>query len=262
MVLKEKISYIKKKNWFLNYFFFLRRKKIWTGGRSLGKKVFWGQVGKVAGWRFFFSVTWDYSVINLLGVIQSFAKIININSIFSFIFFPKYGIFSILPAEDTVRLSSTYIHDVFSKELAIGHSTILQNLSIGEIIFLLQTKHCKPATVSRSSGMFCKILKKTSSRAFIQYPSKVVSIVPLAMSASKGTSKWVNLEKLRKAGQSYLFGWIPKVRGIAMNPVDHPHGGWTNKGCHPWTPSGQLTKNVKTRKKKWWSNSIIFSLWK
>lgn len=262
MVLKEKIIFLKKKNWFLNYFFFLWKKKIWTGGRSFGKKVFWGQVGKVSGWWFFFNVVRNYSIVNLQGTVQAFVKPLNTNSVFSLMFFFKYGIFSILPAEDTMWLSSVYIYDIFSKEISLGQSTILENFSIGEIIFSLQTKRYKTALVGWSSGMFCKILKKNSYWVFIQYPSKLISIIPAKMSATWGVSKKINFEKLKKAGQSYLYGWIPKVRGIAMNPVDHPHGGWTNGGCHPWTPSGHLTKNVKTRKKKWWSNSIIFSLWK
>jgi len=51
---------------------------------------------------------------------------------------------------------------------------------------------------------------------------------------------------MTKAGQSRYKGRAPKVRGIAMNPVDHPHGGRTNKGGHPVTPNGWLTKGVKT----------------
>jgi len=54
------------------------------------------------------------------------------------------------------------------------------------------------------------------------------------------------------------MGKSPKVRGIAMNPVDHPHGGRTNKGGHPVTPNGFLTKGVKTRKLKSWSKKKIY----
>lgn len=262
MVLKKNFSFLQKKNWFLNYFFLLWWKKRWSGGRSFGKKVFRGQVGKVSGRWFLYNIIRDYSIMNISGTIQAFVKPLYVNSIFSLLFFPKYGLFSIIPTEETTWLSSTYINDIFNKEINLGNSTILENFSIGEIIFSLQTKRYNLACVGRSSGMFCKILKKTHIRAFIQYPSKLVSIIPLKMFATRGVSKKINFEKLKKAGQSYLYGWIPKVRGIAMNPVDHPHGGRTNGGCHPRTPTGFLTKNVKTWKKKWWSDSIIFSLWK
>ena len=116
------------------------------------------------------------------------------------------------------------------------------------------------ATISRTAGTSCKILKKLNNRVFIQFPSKVIGILPENNLATKGVCKKLLIKKLKKAGDSRYLGWISKVWGIAMNPVDHPHGGWTNGGCHPWTPTGFLTKGVKTRKKNSWSNSIIFSL--
>jgi len=64
---------------------------------------------------------------------------------------------------------------------------------------------------------------------------------------------------MTKAGQSRYKGRAPKVRGIAMNPVDHPHGGRTNKGGHPVTPSGWLTKGVKTRHTAKWSAKKIYA---
>jgi large subunit ribosomal protein L2 len=94
------------------------------------------------------------------------------------------------------------------------------------------------------------LIKKTGDRAFVQFPSTVVGIIPTNTFATKGMSKKLIIKKITKAGDSKLLGRIPKVRGIAMNPVDHPHGGRTNGGCHPRTPTGFLTKNVKTRKKK------------
>lgn len=262
MVLNKNFIFIKKKNRFLKFFFFLWKKKCWTGGWSFGKKVFWGQVGNVSGRRFTYRISWDYSIINVPGFIQTFFKPFGVNSIFNFIFYWKYGLLSLIPSEETIRISNMYINTVFQTDILTGNSSFLKNFSVGSTIFLVQTKKNKKAIVSRSAGTFCKILKKINDRVFIQFPSKVVGILPINNFATKGMSKKFFIKTLYKAGNSWLLGRIPKVWGIAMNPVDHPHGGWTNGGCHPKTPTGFLTKNVKTWKKKCWSNPIIFSLWK
>jgi large subunit ribosomal protein L2 len=116
------------------------------------------------------------------------------------------------------------------------------------------------AKISWSSGTSCKVLKHLEGKAFVQFPSSTVGILSLNCFAIKGSNYWIPLIKLKKAGDARILGKIPKVWGIAMNPVDHPHGGWTNGGIHPRTPKGFLTKNIKTRKRKKWSNPLIFSL--
>lgn len=260
MVLNKNCLFITKKSWYLKYFFSLWEKKIWTGGRSFGKKVFWGQVGKTAKWRFVYRIIWNYSVINIQGLIQSFFKPYKNNHFLNLIFFWKYGLLVFNPSEETDKLSGTYLNNFYLLDTEFGNSNILKNFSVGSICFSLQTKKNKKSTISRSSGTFCKILKKINDWIFLQFPSKTVGILPSTNFVTKGVNKKTVLKKLFKAGHSKLLGWISKVWGIAMNPVDHPHGGWTNGGIHPWTPTGFLTKNVKTRKKKCWSNSIIFTL--
>lgn len=262
MVINNNISNIKKWNCFLKYFFFLWKKKYWTGGRSWGVKVFRGQVGKISGWRFIFKIIWNYSIFNINGIVQFFLYPFNFTSVFSLLFFFKYGFIGIVPTEETSYISNLYRHDLFSKDISFGNSTLISNFIVGTNFFSLQLLRYWHSTIARSSGTTCKILKKTDSCAFVQFPSKLVWIIPLFSAASRGMSKKIDKKKLYKAGNSYILGWIPKVRGIAMNPVDHPHGGWTNGGCHPRTPKGFLTKNVKTWKWKCWSNPVIFSLWK
>ena len=260
MVLRSNYTFLKKKCWFLKFFFFLWKKKCWSGGRSFGKKVFRGQVGKVSGRWFSYLIIWNYSILNVQGLVQAFFKPFKVNFIVNFVFFWKYGLLAILPAEESSKLSEFYINSFKNDEVAFGSSNIIKNFIVGSLFFLLQTKKNKNASVARASGTFCKFLKKINDWAFIQFPSKVVGIIPITNFVTKGISKKILIKKLFKAGDSWFLGCIPKVRGIAMNPVDHPHGGWTNGGIHPWTPTGFLTKNVKTRKKKHWSNPIIFSL--
>lgn len=261
MVLKIENSFLNKKNKFLKFFFFLRKSKKWSGGRSFGKKIFWGQVGIVSGWWFIYWINRNFSIINIKGLIQSFFKPFNINFIVSLVFFWKYGLLSFLPTADLTNISDEIITNITPTEISSGASNLLKNFSVGSIIFSLQLQLNNSAKISWSSGTSCKVLKHLEGKAFVQFPSSTVGILPLKCFAIKGSSYWIPLKKLKKAGNSRIIGKIPKVWGIAMNPVDHPHGGRTNGGIHPWTPTGFLTKNVKTRKKKKWSNSLIFS-WK
>lgn len=262
MVLKDNFTCLTKKDWFLKYFFYLWERKNWSGGWSFGKKVFWGQVGSVSGKWFNYKIIWNYSIINLFGIIQSFFKPFKCNFVLNFIFFWKHGLLALLPSEDTSKLSGIYLNTITDTNIELGYSNLIKNFLVGSLCFLLQTKKNSSATVSRSSGTFCKLLKKINNWVLIQFPSKTIGILPIFYFATLGVSKWIDVIKLSKAGNSWILGKIPKVWGIAMNPVDHPHGGRTNGGIHPKTPKGFLTKNVKTWKWKLWSNSIIFSLWK
>lgn len=261
MVLDMEYKCLKKKNWFLKYFYFLRNKKQWTGGWSYGKKVFWGQVGKISGRWFCLRVLWNYTIINISGIVQNFFKVFRDNYIIAFIFFWKYGLLSCIPAAETIKISDDIKTIVSDENIKVGSSTILKNFSIGVLIFSVQLKYNTQGKISWSSGTTCKILKKISNCVFVQFPSKTIGIIPEICFATKGMSKRITVAKLQKAGQAWRLGKIPKVWGIAMNPVDHPHGGWTNGGIHPRTPTGFLTKNIKTWKKKKWSNPLIFSLW-
>lgn len=176
------------------------------------------------------------------------------------VFYPVAGVFSVNLLEELHDVCSFLIHNTTSINVNIwGNSLVLRNANIGFVIFSVQTQFAKKAIIARSSGCYAKILKKTQYKIFLQLPSMTIYTVAATSAATLGlSSKWF-LRRMQKAGEARHMFRVPKVWGIAMNPVDHPHGGWTNKGCHPVTPSGYLTWGVKTWKSKKWSSWKIYA---
>lgn len=121
-------------------------------------------------------------------------------------------------------------------------------------IHSLEVRPMSGATISRSAGTRCKLLRSSSgdTNALVSLPSGNKLEVSPNCFATVGTVSNPKHSQivLRKAGVSRWLGHRPFSRGIAKNPVDHPHGGRTNGGCHPKTPWGKLTKGVKTRSVK------------
>ena len=139
-------------------------------------------------------------------------------------------------------------------------STCLSNIILGSLIFSLQSNYLGVGKFSLSGGCYSKLLNNASLYTIIQLPSKKNYLLPSTYFATIGTVSLHKTKRLTKAGQSWWLGSIPKVRGIAMNPVDHPHGGRANGGKHPWTPKGLLAKGQKTWKRVKWSDKWIFNL--
>lgn len=243
---------------FLKYFFHLWERKISSGGRAHGRKVLWGLVNYNK--RYFFNFNFYYSVWNYEGIVQSFLKTLKMNFTTGLIFYPTVGLFSINPIDDLHDVYSYLIHNTMPVETNIwGNSLVLWNGNIGFVVFSVQSQYMKKAILARSAGCYSKILKKSRGWIFLQLPSMLIYTVSELSCATLGlSSKWF-LWWMTKAGEARHMFWVPKVRGIAMNPVDHPHGGWTNKGGHPVSPTGWLTKGVKTWKKRKWSQWKIFA---
>lgn len=248
----------KKEYFFLKYFFRLWKRWISTGGRSHGLKVFWGIVA-YQKW-FFFNTNFNYFIWNTPGIIQSFFKTIKMNFTGAIIFYPKLGAFTLGSLEELSNINSFVYHNTTVKQkLQRGYSLPFTYANIGFVFFAIQTKIHTWALFAWSAGCYGKILKKQTTRVFIQLPSLFVYVVSPLASATLGIASKKYFWKMSKAGHSRYLDWIPKVWGIAMNPVDHPHGGRTNKGGHPVTPQGFLTKGVKTRKKNSWSKKKLYA---
>jgi len=135
-------------------------------------------------------------------------------------------------------------------ELKLGNRTMLKNIPTGSILHSLSIG--SNAKFVRSAGLFFQIIQKTSDSCKIRLPSGFVKEVS---NESYGTLGSVsnfqhNLISIGKAGRSRWLGIRPSVRGIAMNPVDHPHGGRTNGGRPSVTPWGIPTKGKPTVLKK------------
>lgn len=139
-------------------------------------------------------------------------------------------------------------------EVEVGNSLYLKNIPIGTIIHNIELHQGRGGVLVRSAGTATQIIAKESGYAHIKLPSTEVRRVSLECRATIGQvgNFEHNTISLGKAGRSRWLGRNPRVRGVAMNPVDHPMGGGEGKtsgGRHPCSPWGQPAKGFKTRRK-------------
>jgi large subunit ribosomal protein L2 len=148
-------------------------------------------------------------------------------------------------------------------DIVTGNCLPLKNIPVGTIVHNIELKPGKGAEMARSAGSAAQVLAKEGLYAQIKLPSNEVRMVDLNCRACIGQVG--NLDhgiiRLGKAGRNRWLGIRPSVRGTAMNPHDHPHGGGEGKnksaGRNPVTPWGKPTLGYKTRKKNKASNKFI-----
>lgn len=143
-----------------------------------------------------------------------------------------------------------------------GNSLPLQNIPAGTLVHNVELKPGKGGQLARAAGAYAQLMAKEGKYAHLKLPSGEVRMVFLKCRATIGQLSNVEQENisLGKAGRRRWQGRRPHVRGVAMNPVDHPMGGGEGKssgGRHPVTPWGVPTKGFKTRKKVKESNRFI-----
>jgi len=136
-----------------------------------------------------------------------------------------------------------------------GNALPLRAIPLGTIIHNIELKIGKGAQLARSAGTFAQLMSKEGKYSQIKLPSGEVRLILQDCYATIGQVGNIDHENVNtgKAGRSRWLGKRPKVRGVAMNPVDHPHGGGegrTSGGRHPVTPWGIPTKGYKTRTNK------------
>ena len=170
---------------------------------------------------------------------------------------------SYIIAPDKLKIGDTVISGE-KVNIRIGNSLPLKNIPIGTVLHNIEMKPGKGAQIARSAGASVNLLAIDSGKAIIKLSSGEIKNVNENCFATVGTVS--NLEnknvKIGSAGRKRWLGFRPKVRGVAMNPVDHPHGGGegtTSGGRHPSTPWGKPTKGYKTRNNKKTDKSIIRS---
>jgi large subunit ribosomal protein L2 len=140
-------------------------------------------------------------------------------------------------------------------EPSLGSSLPIANIPIGTPIYNISPKQFSPAQISRAGGTFSVIKEKTEKYAVIELSSGEQRYISPKCFASVGeVSKELHfLTRLGKAGQSRWLGKRPTVRGVAMNPIDHPHGGGegkkSGKGRTPWGKPNQRGKTTKATNK-------------
>ena len=143
-----------------------------------------------------------------------------------------------------------------------GNNLPLVNIPLGTQIHNIELKKGKGGQIVRSAGTFAQLMAKEDRYALLKLPSGEVRMVLLTCQATIGQVGNVIHEKLSlgKAGRKRWLGKRPKVRGVAMNPVDHPMGGGEGRssgGRHPCSPWGTPSKGYKTRKNKQTTKFIV-----
>jgi large subunit ribosomal protein L2 len=136
-----------------------------------------------------------------------------------------------------------------------GNAMPMQNIPVGTIIHNIEMKVGKGGQIARSAGTYAQIIGKDQGYAQLRLSSGELRLVRAECMATIGAVSNPDQQniKLGKAGRNRWLGKRPSVRGVAMNPIDHPHGGGegrTSGGRHPVTPWGKPTKGKRTRSNK------------
>lgn len=143
----------------------------------------------------------------------------------------------------------------------VGNTLPLSEIPLGTIIHNVELKPGKGGAMARSAGSYVQLLAREGKYATVKLPSgemRMVLTVCLATVGTVSNGDHMNV-RLGKAGRNRWLGRRPRVRGVAMNPVDHPMGGGEGKssGGHPRSRTGVMAKGQKTRTPKKYSNRLI-----
>jgi large subunit ribosomal protein L2 len=145
----------------------------------------------------------------------------------------------------------------------LGNSLPLATIPLGTIIYNIELKPGKGGALARSAGSYCQLVAREGKYATLKMPSGEMRMVLLTCYATIGSAS--NPDHMNvtsgKAGRTRWFGRRPRVRGVAMNPVDHPMGGGEGRasGGHPRSRTGLIAKGKKTRAANKYSDKLIIS---
>ncbi len=145
----------------------------------------------------------------------------------------------------------------------VGNALPLSAIPLGTIVHNIELKPGKGGALARSAGAYAQVLAREEKYATLKLPSGEMRMVLTTCYATVGSASNSDhmLVTLGKAGRNRWLGRRPRVRGVAMNPVDHPMGGGEGKasGGHPRSRNGIFAKGFKTRSKKKYSDKLIIS---
>jgi len=167
-------------------------------------------------------------------------------------------------APDNVKIGDEIIC-ASKAEIKTGNRMKVGNIPVGTIVYNIELMAGLGGKIVRSAGTSAKVLAHEGKYTNIEMPSGEVRKVFQICYASIGTVSYPEwrYKNVKKAGSKRLKGIRPRVRGSAMNPVDHPHGGGEGRSGigmkHPKTPWGKPALGVKTRKKRKWTNKYIIT---
>ncbi|MDA9832663.1 50S ribosomal protein L2 [Gammaproteobacteria bacterium] len=171
------------------------------------------------------------------------------------------GAWSYIVATDGLREGHT-VSSGQSSEIKPGNCLPMSAIPVGSTICCIEMRPGKGAQIARTAGANATLAGKDGNYAIIRLKSGEVRKILLSCRAVIGvvSNSQHGLKKLGKAGAKRHRGVRPTVRGVAMNPVDHPHGGGegrTSGGRHPCSPTGLLAKGKKTRSNKRTTGMIV-----
>jgi len=154
-----------------------------------------------------------------------------------------------------LKVGQTIVSSDKVVDILPGNATLLRNIPLGTIIHNIEIHKDRGGQMCRTAGSGAQILAKEGTYAQVRLPSSEIRKINLDCRAVIGQIGNLDHQNISvgKAGRSRWMGWRPHVRGTAMNPIDHPHGGGEGKakgGRHPVSPEGIPTKGYKTRKNK------------
>jgi len=164
-------------------------------------------------------------------------------------------------APESLKVGDTVVSGE-KAEIKPGNALPLKSIPLGTNIYNIELKIGKGGQIARSAGAVAQITAKEGDYCLVKLPSGELRKVHrecYATIGEVGNKDHVNVS-IGKAGRSRWLNRRPKVRGVAMNPIDHPLGGGEGKssgGRHPVSPTGKPTKGYKTRKRNKYSNKMI-----
>jgi len=155
-------------------------------------------------------------------------------------------------APEKLKVGDAVIAGDDNVDIQPGNSLPLKFVPVGTVVHNIELKIGKGGQLARSAGSGAQLMAKEGSYALLKLPSGELRNVLAECCATIGQIGNLDQENISwgKGGRIRWLGWRPATRGIAKNPVDHPHGGGEgrSKGNHPMTPWGKPTKGYKTRK--------------
>lgn len=182
----------------------------------------------------------------------------------AFIALIKYsdGIFSYILAPHKLAVGDSIISSRTLIDVKVGNAMPLGVIPIGAIVHNIELKPGCGGAVSRAAGTYAQLVGKDGGYALVKMQSGEIRLFSLESMATIGSVSNIDNKNISigKAGRSRWLGIRPTVRGVAMNPVDHPHGGGEGKtsgGRHPVSPTGKSAKGKITRKRSKTSNRLI-----
>jgi large subunit ribosomal protein L2 len=165
-------------------------------------------------------------------------------------------------APDGLKVGSKVLSSA-TADIMPGNALPIENIPVGTLLHNVELKAGRGGQLVRSAGLSAQLMAKENGYALVRLPSGELRKVPLNAKATIGVVGNSDHENVRvgKAGRSRHMGIRPTVRGVVMNPVDHPHGGGEGKSPvgmpAPMTPWGKVALGLKTRKHKKYSNKMI-----